>query len=38
LRGEAAVAHEFTIPKGLLARFRVYGDRNQALEAAGLSE
>jgi hypothetical protein len=36
--GEALVAHEFTIRSGLLARFKVYGDRAQALEAAGLKE
>ena len=31
-------AHEFTIRDGLLVRFKVYGDRGQALEAAGLRE
>ena len=31
-------AHEFTIRNGVLVRFRVYGDRDEALEAAGLSE
>lgn len=31
-------AHEFTIRDGLLVRFKVYGDRNEALAAAGLSE
>jgi hypothetical protein len=31
-------AHEFTIRKGLLVRFKVYLDRAQALEAAGLRE
>jgi SnoaL-like domain len=36
--GEASVAHEFTIRTGLLVRFKVYGDRAEALEAAGLSE
>ena len=36
--GEAKVAHEFTIRAGLLVRFKVYGDRAEALEAAGLSE
>jgi hypothetical protein len=38
VRGEAKVAHEFTIRAGLLVRFKVYGDRAEALEAAGLSE
>ena len=33
---ENRVAHEFTIRDGLLVRFKVYGDRDQALEAAGL--
>jgi hypothetical protein len=36
--GEARVAHEFTIRTGLLVRFKVYGDRAEALQAAGLSE
>jgi ketosteroid isomerase-like protein len=36
--GEARVAHEFTIRTGLLVRFKVYGDRADALEAAGLRE
>jgi len=36
--GEARVAHEFTIRAGLLVRFKVYGDRAEALEAAGLRE
>ena len=31
-------AHEFTIREGLLVRVKVYGDRADALEAAGLSE
>ncbi len=31
-------AHEFTIRDGFLVRFKVYGDRDQALAAAGLSE
>jgi ketosteroid isomerase-like protein len=31
-------AHEFTIRDGVLVRFKVYGDRDEALEAAGLSE
>jgi uncharacterized protein len=31
-------AHEFTIRDGMLVRFKVYGDRAEALEAAGLSE
>ena len=30
------VAHEFTIRDGRLMRFKVYADRDQALEAAGL--
>jgi ketosteroid isomerase-like protein len=38
VRGEARVAHEFSIRDGLLVRFKVYGDRAEALEAAGLSE
>ena len=29
-------AHEFTIREGVLVRFKVYGDRDDALEAAGL--
>ena len=36
--GEARVAHEFTIRGGSLVRFKVYGDRAEALEAAGLGE
>jgi uncharacterized protein len=31
-------AHEFTIRGGVLVRFKVYGDRDEALEAAGLEE
>ena len=31
-------AHEFTIRDGILVRFKVYGDRDEALEAAGVSE
>jgi ketosteroid isomerase-like protein len=31
-------AHEFTIRDGVLVRFKVYSDRDEALEAAGLSE
>ena len=31
-------AHGSTIRNGELVRFRVYGDRDEALEAAGLSE
>jgi hypothetical protein len=38
VRGEARVAHEFTIRAGLLVRFKVYGNRDEALEAAGLRE
>jgi uncharacterized protein len=33
---EIRVAHEFTIRDGLVVRFKVYADRDQALEAAGL--
>jgi len=29
-------AHEFTIREGVLVRFKVYSDRDDALEAAGL--
>jgi hypothetical protein len=32
------IAHEFTIQDGLFVRFKVYADRDRALEAAGLSE
>ena len=35
---ELDVAHEFTIRDGLVVYFKVYGDRNEALEAVGLSE
>jgi ketosteroid isomerase-like protein len=35
---EIRAAHEFTIRDGLLVRFKVYGDRGQALEAAGLRD
>ena len=31
-------AHEFTIRNGVLLRFKVYSDRDEALEAAGLSQ
>ena len=31
-------AHEFTIRDGLIVRFKAYGDRAEALEAAGLQE
>jgi hypothetical protein len=31
-------AHEFTIRDGMLVRFKVYRDRDEALEAAGLTE
>jgi ketosteroid isomerase-like protein len=31
-------AHEFTIRDGLVVRFKVYENRDQALEAAGLPE
>jgi|SRR5829696_8912037 len=31
-------AHEFTIRDGILVRFKVYGNRDEALEAVGLSE
>jgi ketosteroid isomerase-like protein len=36
VRVENRVAHEFTVRAGRLVRFKVYGDRDQALEAAGL--
>jgi ketosteroid isomerase-like protein len=36
--GEARIAHEFMFRDGLLTGFKVYGDRDKALEAAGLSE
>jgi uncharacterized protein len=35
---EIRAAHEFTIRDDLVVRFKAYGDRDQALEAAGLSE
>jgi ketosteroid isomerase-like protein len=35
---EIRAAHEFTIREELVVRFKVYGDRAEALEAAGLSE
>ena len=35
---EMPVAHEFTIRDDLVVRFKVYGSREQALEAVGLSE
>ena len=35
---EMDVAHEFTIRDGLVVYFKVYGHRDEALEAAGLSE
>jgi ketosteroid isomerase-like protein len=35
---EIQVAHEFTIRDGLVMRFKVYADREQALEAVGVSE
>ena len=31
-------AHEFTIRDGILVRFKAYGNRDEALEAAGLSD
>jgi ketosteroid isomerase-like protein len=31
-------AHEFTIRDGVFVRWRLYADRTEALEAAGLSE
>lgn len=34
---EIRVAHEFTIRDDLVVRFKVYADRDQALEAAGLA-
>ena len=33
---EIRVAHEFTIRDDLVVRFKVYADRDHALEAAGL--
>jgi ketosteroid isomerase-like protein len=35
---ELDVAHDFTIRDGLVVYFKVFGDRDEALEAAGLSE
>src|SRR5256714_1352981 len=35
---EIRPAHEFTIRDGLIVRFKAYGDRKQALEAAGRRE
>ena len=35
---ETRVAHELTLRHGRVVRVRVFGDRDQALEAAGLSE
>ena len=35
---EIDAAHEFTIRDGLVVYFKVYGDRHEALGAAGLSE
>jgi len=35
---ELDAAHEFTIREGLVVYFKVYGDREEALRAAGLSE
>jgi ketosteroid isomerase-like protein len=35
---ESPTAHEFTIRDELIVRLKVYGDRDQALQAAGLSE
>ena len=35
---ELDVAHDFTIRDGLVVYFKVYGDRKEALEAAGVSE
>ena len=34
---ERRVAHEFTIRDDLVVRFKVYADRDQALETAGLA-
>jgi ketosteroid isomerase-like protein len=34
---EIRVAHEFTIRDDLVVRFKVYADRDRALEAAGLT-
>ena len=35
---EMDAAHDFTIRDGLVVYFKVYGDRDEALEAAGLSQ
>jgi ketosteroid isomerase-like protein len=35
---EIQSAHEVTIRDGLIVRFKAYSDREQALEAVGLSE
>jgi hypothetical protein len=35
---EMPVAHEFKIREGLVLRFKVYGSREQALEAVGLRQ
>jgi ketosteroid isomerase-like protein len=35
---EIRAAHEFTIRDGLVVRFKVYGSRDEALEAVGLRE
>lgn len=35
-RVDTRAAHELTIREGLLVRFKVYGDRYQALDATGL--
>jgi ketosteroid isomerase-like protein len=35
---ESDAAHEFTIRDGLVVYFKVFGDRGEALEAAGLRE
>ena len=35
---EIRAAHEWTIRDGLLVRFKVYGDRDRALESTGLRE
>jgi len=37
-RVELQAAHEFTIRDGQVVRFKVHGDRDQALKAAGISE
>jgi ketosteroid isomerase-like protein len=35
---EIRAAHEFTIRDGRVVRFKVYGDREEALDAAALRE